>query len=206
MQGALALQKWVELRVPRFTTWVAADASLVSRDMCRRFGEVAGMSRRPRRCSCRDRPTQVRNRRGGRVRLLAPAAAATAGPLAASGAGRGRTAFTASALQLGRDERPRARADRGAATRTGQGRPGILYTLHPDGTELRPLAKHLTGVAAFHASWSYNGRQILFCHIPAGRAHGADLYLINSDGTGLHIVAPTPLNENGAFWGVTAHR
>jgi Tol biopolymer transport system component len=77
----------------------------------------------------------------------------------------------------------------------------VLYTVRPDGSSLQPLSKHLTGVASFHASWSPDGRQILFCHIPRGQAQGADLYLINSDGTDLHPLALTPLNENGAYWG-----
>jgi Tol biopolymer transport system component len=77
----------------------------------------------------------------------------------------------------------------------------LLYTVRPDGSDLELLYKRLTGVASNHPSWSPDGRQILFCHIPAGAAHGADLYLINSNGTDLHPLALTLLNENGAYWG-----
>jgi Tol biopolymer transport system component len=77
----------------------------------------------------------------------------------------------------------------------------ILYTVRPDGTGLAALSTHLSGVASNHPSWSPDGTQVLFCHIPAGQTHGADLYLINADGTGLHPLALTRLNENGAYWG-----
>ena len=77
----------------------------------------------------------------------------------------------------------------------------VLYTVHPDGSGLHLLSKTLDGVASNHASWSPNGQQILFCHIPPGGDH-ADLYLINRNGTDLHPLARTPLiTENGAYWG-----
>ena len=77
----------------------------------------------------------------------------------------------------------------------------ILYTVRPDGTALKPVNKHLTGVASFHGSWSADGRQILFCHIPLGREHGADLYFINRNGTDLHPLSLSAANENDAYWG-----
>jgi Tol biopolymer transport system component len=78
----------------------------------------------------------------------------------------------------------------------------VLYTVRPDGSRLRLLSKTLSGVASNSASWSPNGRQILFCHIPANGQHGADLYLINRNGTDLHPLARTPLlTENDAYWG-----
>jgi Tol biopolymer transport system component len=78
----------------------------------------------------------------------------------------------------------------------------ILYTVRPDGTALAPLAKNMTGIAANHPSWSPDGTKLVFCHIPYGQASGADLYLINSDGTHLHPLAKTThLDENGSYWG-----
>ncbi len=76
----------------------------------------------------------------------------------------------------------------------------VLYTVHTDGSSLQLLSKALTGPASNHPSWSPDGRQILFCHIPPGGGH-AQLYLINSDGTDLHLLAPIELNINGAYWG-----
>ncbi len=78
----------------------------------------------------------------------------------------------------------------------------VLYTVRPDGGDLELLSDTLTGVASNHPSWSPNGHQILFCHIPPGAKHGADLYLINSNGTDLHPLARTPLiTEFDAYWG-----
>jgi hypothetical protein len=42
---------------------------------------------------------------------------------------------------------------------------------------------------------------LLFSHIPLGQMHGGDLAMINRDGTGMHVLARTPLNENNAYWG-----
>ena len=80
--------------------------------------------------------------------------------------------------------------------------PGLqtLYTVHPDGTHLTGLSAS-AGTAANHPSWSGDGDWLLFCHIPPGQAHGADLALIRRDGTGLRVLARTALNENGSFWG-----
>lgn len=76
----------------------------------------------------------------------------------------------------------------------------VLYTVRPDGTALTPLWAS-EGTAANHPSWSPDGTRLLFCFIPTGQAQGADLALVNRDGSGMHVLAKTPLNENGAFWG-----
>lgn len=70
----------------------------------------------------------------------------------------------------------------------------------PDGTGLRALPAS-EGGATFHSSWSPDGTGLLFSHIPVGQLHGADLAVINRDGSGMHVLAQTPLNENDAFWG-----
>ena len=80
------------------------------------------------------------------------------------------------------------------------GAPQALYTVHPDGTGLTPLTA-TTGTAANHPSWSPDGSKLLFCYIPVGQRHGADLATIDRDGTDLHILANTALNENGSYWG-----
>ena len=77
----------------------------------------------------------------------------------------------------------------------------MLYTVRPDGSRLTPLPDS-EGTAANHASWSPDGRRLLFCFVPSGQAHGADLAVIGRDGTGMRLLAHTALNENGAFWGV----
>jgi Tol biopolymer transport system component len=78
--------------------------------------------------------------------------------------------------------------------------PQVVYTVRPDGTGLVPLTA-TTGAASNHPSWSPDGSKLLFCFIPLGQRHGADLATINRDGTNMHLLASTALNENGAFWG-----
>ena len=78
--------------------------------------------------------------------------------------------------------------------------PQVVYTVRPDGTGLTALSAS-TGAAAFHPSWSPDGSKLLFCYIPVGQGHGADLATINRDGTDMHVLARTAFNENGAFWG-----
>ena len=75
-----------------------------------------------------------------------------------------------------------------------------IYTVHPDGSHLTLLTPHLGGVATNHASWSPDGTQLLFSHAPSGPL-GGDLFVMSRDGTGLHVLAVSSLNENAAFWG-----
>jgi TolB protein len=75
-----------------------------------------------------------------------------------------------------------------------------IYSIHPDGSGLTKLTPGLGGLASTHPSWSPEGTRILFCHAPSG-PNGGDLFVMNRDGTDLHVLAVTPLNENGAFWG-----
>lgn len=86
-----------------------------------------------------------------------------------------------------------------------QGGEQNIYTIHPDGSGLTPLTAHLNSSAdrnqgTTHASWSPDGRQIVFSHNP-GMNGVADLMVMNRDGSGLHLVAATALNENGPAWG-----
>jgi Tol biopolymer transport system component len=80
-----------------------------------------------------------------------------------------------------------------------------IYTIHPDGTGLKQLTDHLStypdgSEGTFHPSWSPSGKQLVFSHNPStgGRA---DLFVMNRDGSRLHLLAPTELNENAAHWG-----
>lgn len=80
-----------------------------------------------------------------------------------------------------------------------------IFTIHPDGTGLTQLTAHLSsypdgGQGTFHPSWSPDGTQILFTHIPS-TDNLADFFVMDRDGSGLHVLAETRLNENHAFWG-----
>ena len=88
------------------------------------------------------------------------------------------------------------------------GREQNIFTIHPDGSGLTQLTAHLKAApdgaqGTFDPSWAPDGTQLIFTHIPSFDGF-ADLYVINADGTGLHVLAKTPdLNESHAVWGVT---
>ena len=79
-----------------------------------------------------------------------------------------------------------------------------IYTIQPDGTGLTELTAGLSShrglQGTFHPSWSPDGTQLVFSHSPS-TALRADLYEMNRDGTGLHVVRHTVLNENAPDWG-----
>jgi TolB protein len=82
-----------------------------------------------------------------------------------------------------------------------------IFTVHPDGTGLVQLTAHMSAYAdgsqgTFDPSWSPDGTQLIFTHIPSFGGP-ADLYVINRDGSDLHVLAKTTnLNESHAVWGV----
>ena len=80
-----------------------------------------------------------------------------------------------------------------------------IYTIHPDGTGFKQLTAHLSSdpqarQGTNHAWWSPDGSKIVFSHNP-GMNGVADLFVMNRDGTDLHAIAATPLNENAPVWG-----
>jgi len=82
-----------------------------------------------------------------------------------------------------------------------------LFTIRPDGTELKQLTSHLSkdpgGVSGvFHGSWSPDGTMIVFSHYPGASPSGASLYVIKADGTGMLLVSAPQFDANGAEWGV----
>jgi Tol biopolymer transport system component len=87
------------------------------------------------------------------------------------------------------------------------GREENIFIIHPEGTGLVQLTAHMAAgpdgsQGTFDPSWSPDGTQLIFTHIPSTDGL-ADLYVINADGTGLHVLAKTTdLNEGHAVWGV----
>ena len=82
-----------------------------------------------------------------------------------------------------------------------------IFTIHPDGSGLRQLTAHLSSrtdgnQGTFHPSWSPDGAQILFSHDPGTTGPYSDIFVMNADGSDVHVLAGTALNENWANWGV----
>ena len=81
-----------------------------------------------------------------------------------------------------------------------------IYTIHPDGTGLTQLTSKLRmsaggQMATFHPSWSPDGKQILFSHAPSTNG-SSDLFVMNRDGSDLHVLVHTRINEESADWGI----
>jgi TolB protein len=77
-----------------------------------------------------------------------------------------------------------------------------LYTIHPDGSELRKLTHFSTPVRVLPGSYSPDGKVIVF-ETSAGAVGGVapDVFTMNADGTGLHQITHTPNFETQADWG-----
>jgi TolB protein len=78
-----------------------------------------------------------------------------------------------------------------------------LYIIHLDGTGLTLLPKLFASGFTFHPCWSPDGAKIVFSHAPGVSGDNPDLFVINADGSGLHVLAATPLSENAACWGAS---
>ncbi len=92
-------------------------------------------------------------------------------------------------------------------THPGEGLNGLsgyganLYTIHPDGTELRPLTRFATSDHVLPGSYSPDGKFIVF-ETSTGAVGGApDVFVMNSDGTGLRQITKTRNFETQADWG-----
>jgi TolB protein len=80
-----------------------------------------------------------------------------------------------------------------------------IWVTKPDGSGVTQLTSDLStytdgGQATYHPTWSPDGLQILFSHAPSTGSF-ADLFVMNRDGSGLHVLALTELQENHATWG-----
>jgi Tol biopolymer transport system component len=85
------------------------------------------------------------------------------------------------------------------------GRDQNIFTIRPDGSGLTQLTSGLStypdgGQGTYHPSWSPDGTQILFSHSPATGGF-ADLFVMDRDGSDVHVLGKTVLQENHAEWG-----
>jgi TolB protein len=75
-----------------------------------------------------------------------------------------------------------------------------VYTIHPDGTGLTKLTGELGMGSSNGASWSPDGKHIVFAHLPSTDG-ASDLFVMDRDGSDAHLLLPTPLWENSPNWG-----
>jgi Tol biopolymer transport system component len=61
-----------------------------------------------------------------------------------------------------------------------------VYTMNPDGSDVRQLTKLGPDSGAFFESWSPDGKQIAFTLYPANAPH--QLWLMNADGSNQHVL------------------
>jgi TolB protein len=74
-----------------------------------------------------------------------------------------------------------------------------IYTIRPDGSELKQLTSFPDGTQVLSSTFSPDGTQIVFGKADAnGRA---DLFVMNVDGTGIRPILQSPLWDSAADWG-----
>ena len=86
-----------------------------------------------------------------------------------------------------------------------EGREPNIYLIHADGSEMIAVtsftsARDNESYNTSGAAWSPDGKQIIFSHSPSTDGRG-DLFVVNRDGSGLKMLAATPLNESQVDWG-----
>jgi TolB protein len=75
-----------------------------------------------------------------------------------------------------------------------------IYTIRPDGSELKQLTSFPDGTQLLSSTFSPDGTQIVFGKAEAGGR--ADLFVMNVDGTNIRPIVQGPFWDSGADWGV----
>lgn len=66
-----------------------------------------------------------------------------------------------------------------------------LFTMNPDGSDVRQLTALTDGNSAFWENWSPDGKQIVFSEFPAPDFFG-QLWMMNADGSNQHLLLNDP--------------
>jgi len=66
-----------------------------------------------------------------------------------------------------------------------------VYTMNPDGSDVRQLTSLTNGNSSFWATWSADGRQIVFSEFPPPDGFG-QLWMMNADGSNQHLLLSDP--------------
>lgn len=66
-----------------------------------------------------------------------------------------------------------------------------IYSMNPDGSDVRQLTNLGPENSASWESWSPDGKQIVFCEFPPPDFHG-QLWLMNADGSNQHVLLAEP--------------
>jgi TolB protein len=74
-----------------------------------------------------------------------------------------------------------------------------IYTIRPDGTDLRQLTHVPNGTLILSSTFSPDGQEIVFSM--AGKAGAADVYVMQADGTDTQPVTQTALWDSAPDWG-----
>lgn len=67
-----------------------------------------------------------------------------------------------------------------------------IFTMHPDGSDVRQLTASTGGDLATWPNWSPDGKQIIFVLAPPGDVVIGQLWLMNADGSNQHLLLNDP--------------
>lgn len=74
-----------------------------------------------------------------------------------------------------------------------------IYLIHPDGSGLKQLTRFKRGAVVTSSSFSPDGKSIVFA--TTGVGGNADLFVMRSNGTGMHPITRTKLWDSAPDWG-----
>ena len=82
--------------------------------------------------------------------------------------------------------------------RFSDGPGGDLYTMRPDGSDIKQLTHGIEKMLS--ATWSPDGKYIAYASARVGRQ--PDVWIMNADGSGAQRLTTAPEWDSGATWGI----